>query len=214
MNCFDVSIRSLGRAYPERAGRERGAALLELCLVLPLLAVMIFGVIDFGRLIQARLILTGVSREGGNLASRDLKSGEDLVNVLKSSGTPLDLNGGGKIYITTIRAGYISKGIIYPPFVEDQVISGGGLPKASGISDGAPMGLTQAIYNHLVYNPANQAPDILGTSVVEVYYLYRPITPLPNFVQGLLLRDSVSIGGATVRGIIIGSRSVFCLAGN
>jgi len=36
---------------------------------------------------------------------------------------------------------------------------------------------------------------------VEVFYLYRPLTPLPHFIQGILLPD----GG----GMIIRSRAVF-----
>ena len=43
---------------------KQGASILELVFLLPLLVIMAFGVIDLGRLIHARLVVTNVSREG------------------------------------------------------------------------------------------------------------------------------------------------------
>ena len=73
---------------------DKGAALIEFCLILPVLLVLVFAIIDFGRLIMARLIITNVTREGANLASRDIKSGTDLIATPRSSATPLDLERG------------------------------------------------------------------------------------------------------------------------
>ena len=81
---------------------KKGVAALEFALILPLLSVMVFGIVDLGRLIQSHLIITNVSREGGSLASRGIKSGNDLINMLQSSGTPLDLNGSGIIIMIQI----------------------------------------------------------------------------------------------------------------
>jgi Flp pilus assembly protein TadG len=47
-----------------KAMRERGAAALEFALVLPLLVMMLFGIIDFGRLLYAQVTLTQAAREG------------------------------------------------------------------------------------------------------------------------------------------------------
>ncbi len=60
--------------------------MIEFCLILPVLLVLVFAIIDFGRLIHARLIITNVTREGGNLASRDIKSGNDLITMLQVVG--------------------------------------------------------------------------------------------------------------------------------
>jgi hypothetical protein len=57
------------------------------------------------------------------------------------------------------------------------------------------------MYNHLVYKDANRTADLSELTVVEVYYEYRPITPLPAFAQNVLL------GGGD--GFVIGSRAVF-----
>ncbi len=83
-------LRKLG-IDGERQHNERGVALVELALLLPLLVVLAFGVIDLGRLIHARLVVTNVSREGGSLASRDIQTGNDLITMLQSSATPFNL---------------------------------------------------------------------------------------------------------------------------
>ena len=52
-----------------RARQERGAAAVELAVVLPLLILVILGLIDFGRLFFAQIGLASASREGARAAS-------------------------------------------------------------------------------------------------------------------------------------------------
>ncbi|MBB5870955.1 hypothetical protein F4553_004334 [Allocatelliglobosispora scoriae] len=47
---------------------DRGAAAAEFALVLPLLLLLVFGIIDFGRMINQQLTLTEGAREGSRLA--------------------------------------------------------------------------------------------------------------------------------------------------
>jgi len=49
--------------------RDRGSAAVEFALLLPVLLLIIFGVIDFGRAINAQITLTQAAREGARLAS-------------------------------------------------------------------------------------------------------------------------------------------------
>jgi Flp pilus assembly protein TadG len=58
--------------------RERGAALVELALVLPLLLVVIAGIVDFGFAFQRYEVITNAAREGARLASM---SGYDATFV-------------------------------------------------------------------------------------------------------------------------------------
>jgi len=172
-----------------------------MAVMLPFLAAMIFAIMDIGWLLEARLVVTNISREGADLASRDMKSGTDLLSYLTSSSSPIDLVGSGKIYVTTITAG--TSALSPDPVISSQ-INTGNLNASSSISAGAQnLGLSGAMYNHLVYNGANKVADILGVSVVEVFYRYTPMTPLAGFVPGLLT------GG----GAIIGSKAVFCISG-
>jgi hypothetical protein len=179
---------------------EMGIAAVELALILPLLLIMAFGIIDFGRLIQASLIVTNVSREGGSMASRGFKSGDDLLSLLQSSGTPLDLNGSGRIYVSRIKAG--TSRTASNPSIDPQ-LSKGNLGISSNILSGLPhLGLSEGLYQHLVFEDSQQASDIAEIWVVEVYYKYKPITPLPNFITAIFATPGYD-------GRIIGSKSVF-----
>ena len=124
--------------------------------------------------------------------------GTDLLNYLVSSSSPIDLAGSGKIYVTTIMAG--TSAASPNPAISSQ-INTGNLNAASSIGSGMQnLGLSAAMYGHLVYNATNKVADVLGVSVIEVFYQYTPMTPLSSFVPGLLTG-----GGAT-----IGSKAVFC----
>jgi Flp pilus assembly protein TadG len=51
-------------ATRKRRHSERGAAAVEFALILPLLVMMVFGIIEFGRGYNAKTELTGAVREG------------------------------------------------------------------------------------------------------------------------------------------------------
>jgi Flp pilus assembly pilin Flp len=180
---------------------ESGAAALEMAIILPLILIILFGIIDFGRLLSARLVLTNVAREGGSLASRDIQAASNLISMLQVAGSPLDLVSAGQIYITQIDAGS-SASSPYPTINSASSASGGNLSVQSSIGSVWPnLGLPSNIYQHLVFNSSQNTSDISGVTVVEVYYKYKPISPLSNFIPGLMTGS----GG----GMIISSRAVF-----
>ena len=191
--------RSPGRLAGRGAGK-RGVALIEFALILPVIIILAMATIDFGRLIQARLVVSNVSREGGSVASRETTINPGLVGLLQASGRPLDMAGSdGRIYLTRIAAGESRDAPA--PTIATQLV-GGSLGAGSRIAAGNPnLGLSQNLYNHLVFNTTNGASDISEITVVEVFYKYRPITPLPNFIQGMLLPDG--------DGMIVWSKAVF-----
>ncbi|KAB8042821.1 TadE/TadG family type IV pilus assembly protein [Janthinobacterium aquaticum] len=92
--------------------RQRGIAIMEFALALPLLALLLLIAVDLSRAIQARTILLNISREGANLASRstaDLHgSSQTIMNALAATTPPLDMRARGMVYITKI-AGYAAK---------------------------------------------------------------------------------------------------------
>jgi Flp pilus assembly protein TadG len=49
--------------------RDRGATAVEFALLLPVLFLLLFGVIDFGRALNAQITLTQAAREGARLAA-------------------------------------------------------------------------------------------------------------------------------------------------
>lgn len=49
------------------AANERGAAAVEMALVLPLLLLIVFGIIDFGRMLNAQIAVTEAARQGARV---------------------------------------------------------------------------------------------------------------------------------------------------
>lgn len=184
-----------------RSFGERGVAAVEMALILPLIIVIVFAVIDFGRFFTARFIIINVAREGASLASRDIQSATELITLMQKGATPLDLAQSGKIYIKRIRAGQTNDDP-YPAVDNSKSAEGGALTVSSSVT-GSNFGLTAALYNHLVFDnsPAQMTADIGEITVVEVFYKYIPITPLSNFIPNLMTSDQ---GGR-----IMQSRAVF-----
>ena len=86
--------------------RQRGVAAVEFALLLPLLLLLLFGMMDAARALQANIILVNLSREGANLVARgntDLTTGsQDIIYALMASAPPLDVNRRGMVYITRV----------------------------------------------------------------------------------------------------------------
>jgi Flp pilus assembly protein TadG len=86
--------------------RQHGLAAVEFALLLPILLVLLFGMIDIARALQANIIMVNIGREGANLVARgntDLETGaQDIIYALMASAPPLDVNQRGMIYITRV----------------------------------------------------------------------------------------------------------------
>jgi Flp pilus assembly protein TadG len=59
--------RLIGDAGPQ--SRDRGAAAVEFALILPVVLLVIFGLIDFGRMLNAQITLTEAARESARAAA-------------------------------------------------------------------------------------------------------------------------------------------------
>lgn len=57
----------VNRRLPGTMGCDRGAAVVEFAIVLPVLLLLVFGIIDFGRALNAQIALTQAAREGARL---------------------------------------------------------------------------------------------------------------------------------------------------
>ena len=65
-----------------RAGAERGAALVEFALVLPLLMTILMGILDYGYVYYVRLTMTNAAREGARVgATRDDDAAADAAET-------------------------------------------------------------------------------------------------------------------------------------
>jgi Flp pilus assembly protein TadG len=61
---------------------RKGQGLIELCIVIPYLMLMIFGIVDLGKALNAYLILSNGAREGAHYASKvDVTNAANLTHV-------------------------------------------------------------------------------------------------------------------------------------
>ena len=60
--------------------QDRGAAMIELALILPILVMLLVGIIDFGRAYSAQVSITGAAREG----ARTLALGGPSIDVINA----------------------------------------------------------------------------------------------------------------------------------
>jgi Flp pilus assembly protein TadG len=60
---------TINRRQPRAGATDRGTAAVEFALLLPVLLLIVFGIIDFGRALNAQITLTQAAREGARLAA-------------------------------------------------------------------------------------------------------------------------------------------------
>jgi Flp pilus assembly protein TadG len=68
-----------------RSVRERGAAIAEFALVVPLLMILLVGIIEFGRAYNVQISLNGASREGARALALGKTSSEVDAAVRNAS---------------------------------------------------------------------------------------------------------------------------------
>ena len=201
---------SCRRNHLRAFGSPKGSVTLEFALIVAfVLPVLIFGIIDFGRLIYARQVVNDVSRLGGGLVFwraeeygyRDIADTQEAVNLLdllQDAGAPILTEGNEdkwKIIISKIEGAW-QQGA--SPTIADQHPRGN-LSISSSIGQPGESPNQDALrhtYSHLTFDTVNQAPDKSELGVVEVFYRFEPITPLPNFIEGILQMDD---GGVIIR---------------
>lgn len=185
---------------PRGVRGARGSALVELALAMPMMMILVFGIVDLGQAIHARLILTNVAREGGSIGCRQDPLQSSLPDLLTTSAVPLVLNGAdGRVIVTRIVSGTSTASP--NPRITAQYQRGSLGVTGSATPSTTMLGLSAPVYAHLVFDPDQGVADLTSVTVVEVWFKYRPITPLSNFLPGLLTPDD--------GGLIMHSRSVF-----
>lgn len=94
-------VASPSRCRRSPPGRDRGAAVVEMALVMPLLLLMLFGLIDFGRVFNAKIQLSQAAREGVRLAAlnstsdpSDPSRGTAAISARVAAAAPSPVGGG------------------------------------------------------------------------------------------------------------------------
>jgi Flp pilus assembly protein TadG len=155
---------------------ESGQALMEFAIIASVMIILALGVIDFGRAIYDKEVLSDLSRTGSNLASRG-SSFTSVTQVLQTAANavitePSDLNmvANGLVIVTSVTN---YKGVTT---ITGQYSQGNGSLGSSKIGSavGGPANLPVTVPP---IPPANQT-----IYVTEVFYPFAPITPIGKFM--------------------------------
>ncbi len=145
---------------------DSGQALVEFAISAIVLLTLVFAVIDFSRAIYDVEVMKNLTGEGSAMASRGTSLSATATAVVAASS--LDLNDYGRVIVTSVYNNNNSLKIT------GQAAQGGigTLSKVGNVVGGGatlPAGATPQV-NQTVY-------------VTEVFYSYKSITPIGNFLS-------------------------------
>jgi Flp pilus assembly protein TadG len=158
--------------WAKRLEDESGNALVELAICISVLLTLVFGLIDFSQMIFDEQIMSGISRQGSDLASRGTEASLAVtVAALVTQGSSLNIGTNGRIILTEVAD------VNGSPQIIDQAESTTGVSVTSSVGSG-------------IGNPAtvpSSASTVLSAGqtlyVTEVFYSYNPMTPIGNFLK-------------------------------
>ena len=142
---------------------------MELVLVLPVLLTLTFGILELGTLLDRSHSITGLSREGANLAARGA-SLDSVLLVTVLNGRAIGLDDGGGVVASRID---VQGGV---PMITAQLASPGyvGQSRIGALGSPADDLVGQGLTNARTYY------------MVEVFAPYHPFTPLEGFVDSIV----------------------------
>jgi len=125
------------RRTARNATRDRGAAAVEFALLLPMLLLLVFGIIDFGRALNAQITLTQAAREGARL--------DALGRSNVASGTQAAATGLSPVSVTVVTSclpNATGDAKVTASYVFNFVTPLSAISRMFGSSFGSPMTLT------------------------------------------------------------------------
>jgi Flp pilus assembly protein TadG len=162
-----------------RLRRRAGQSLVEMAMVLPVLAFLTFGLVDFGRAYYFQVSITNAAREGARVAILNIYTGPQTPNCSNANTCPVqtDLNISNAVTKELIYSGITPLSVtICPP--HDSTNSTAACPDASNRVDKWVSG-TAANQNYYV--------------TVNVKYDFQLFTPLMQQLVGNPVHMSVSV---------------------
>ena len=160
------------------ATTQTGQAMFELALLVPLLCLVMFAIIEYGRALNYEQKLVDLSRQGSNMASRGTALATAASTVAQNS-APLNVAGAGEVIITSVaRVNNVDT-------ITGQA-SSGPLGVSSKIGTGVGSRATvPTTADDIFTNNSGQT-----VYITEIYYPLQQITPIGR-MWGLVLPSTL-----------------------
>jgi hypothetical protein len=157
----------LRRTFIRLRKEESGQDLVELVMVTPLLLMFVFGIIEFGSILDSQQAVSYLTREGANIASRGTPLDTVLAVTLRN-GESINLEGHGGAVVSRMQVDGESTSI------EEQVSSPGYSTSSRFGEEGDPVAAMENL----------TLADGASVYVVEIFYERPMITPIQNLISG------------------------------
>jgi Flp pilus assembly protein TadG len=171
-------VHRLLKSRSARLRSESGQAFFELALLVPLLCLVMFSIIEYGRVLNMEQIMVDLTRQGSNMASRGTTLSTAASSVAQSS-APLYVSTSGEVIITSVQR------VNNVDTITGQA-SSGVLSMSSKIGTGVGNKATvPATLDDIFTNNPSQT-----VYITEVYYPLTQITPIAK-MWGLVLPSTL-----------------------
>jgi len=171
---------------------ERGQAVVEFAVCLPLIVLLLLGVVEVSYALLDQHVITKLSREGSNLISRDASLQDAAVAMTKMSTRPVDFSTSSRVIFSVIRqvetagASNFGKPILYQRYAYGGLAGTSVLATRGGGSFGGPPDYQASNADNDTNLQITNLPAGLLVNggmlyVTEIYTRHQLLTPFDRF---------------------------------